>query len=209
MPSAGRRLALIAPLVLVVIAAFAAPSWADDRDEWQQPERVMADLHLEPGSTVVDVGCGWGYFTFRLSDAVGPDGLVYAMDIDPGAVGGVLEQAKARAAANVIAMLSQPTSTTLQPESIDAAFICNVLHEMPMDDRAPLLGDVARVLRPGGFLFLIDWRKSREVPFDAYEQLIPRDELVRLAEGAGLVLDAEFHYLRYQVFLRFRKPPSG
>jgi hypothetical protein len=40
-----------------------------------------------------------------------------------------------------------------------------------------------------------------------YEKLIPRDDLVQLGTDAGLALDAEFHYLKYQVFLRFRKPP--
>jgi len=63
-------------------------------------------------------------------------------------------------------------------------------------------------IKPGGFLFLIDYRKSREVTFDPYEKLIPRDDLVKLGSDAGLSLDAELHYLKYQVGLRFRKPPN-
>ena len=42
--------------------------------------------------------------------------------------------------------------------------------------------------------------------FDPYEKLVPRENLVKLGTDAGLTLDAEFHYLKYQVFLRFRKP---
>jgi len=45
-----------------------------DRDEWQQPERVVADLALAPARKVADLGAGGGYFTFRLARAVGPMG---------------------------------------------------------------------------------------------------------------------------------------
>ena len=54
------------------------------RDGWQQPDRVIEALALEPGARVADLGAGGGYFTFRLADATGPDGLVYAVDVDPG-----------------------------------------------------------------------------------------------------------------------------
>lgn len=42
--------------------------------------------------------------------------------------------------------------------------------------------------------------------FDPYDKRIPRDGLVKLATDAGLTLDAEYHYLKFQVFLRFRRP---
>ncbi len=166
----------------------------------------MADLHLKPGATIADVGCGSGYFTFRLADAVGEEGRVLAVDIDEGALGEVRHQAEEAGIGNVETVVSRPDSTTLSTESVDAAFICDVLHEVPDDGRTPLVADVARIIEPGGFLYLIDYRKSHEVPFDPYEILVPREDLVRMAEDAGLVLDAEFHYLYYQVFLRFRKP---
>jgi ubiquinone/menaquinone biosynthesis C-methylase UbiE len=177
-----------------------------DRDEWQQPERVMADLHLQPGITIADVGCGSGYFTFRLAEAAGKGGRVLAVDIDKDALAVVRERAEAEGIGNVEVVRSEPDSTTLPSESIDAAFICDVLHEVPEEGRRPLVADVARTIRPGGLLYVIDYRKSHDVPFDPYDILVPRDELQRMAEEAGLVLDAEFHYLHYQVFLRFLKP---
>ena len=53
-----------------------------DRDSWQQPDAVIEALAIRPGSTVADIGAGGGYFSFRLADAVGPNGRVYAVDID-------------------------------------------------------------------------------------------------------------------------------
>ncbi len=200
-----RAVRVLVGLVAVGLLGTAAFAMGD-REEWQQPERVMADLHLEPGITIADVGCGTGYFTFRLAQAVGEEGRVLAVDIDEGALARLREEAERGQVRNVETVRSEPTSTTLADASVDAAFICDVLHEVPAEGRSPLVADVARALRPGGLLYLIDYRKSHEVTCDPYEILIAREDLQRMAEEAGLVLDAEFHYLQYQVFLRFRKP---
>lgn len=190
------------------LCALALPAAAQGRDAWQQPERVLEDLHLRPGMSLADVGCGTGYFTVPLARAVGDTGVVYAVDIDVQAVQTVARLAEQQQLLNVRALVSEPTRTHLEKASLDAAFICNVLHEVPPEQRLPLLKDTVRAIRPGGFLFLLDWRKSPEVTFDPYDKLIPRQDLLTLCTEAGLVLDAEFHYLRYQVFLRLRKPPA-
>ena len=137
---------------------------------------------------------------------MGERGKVFAVDIDSGAVEAVRETAEREHLKNIEAILSGPADTKLQPESIDACLVCDVVHEVPADGRLPLVRDIARALKPGGFLFLIDYRRAREVPFDPYDRLVPREDLVKLGTDAGLSLDAEFHYLKYQVFLRFRKP---
>lgn len=206
----ARRARLLLALALAAIALLPAASRAQakDRQQWQQPDRVMRDLHLEPGIRVADVGCGTGYFTFRLARAVGPGGYVLAHDVSAGALESIRNRCRAERLTNVEVAPSRPTSCPAPDGSLDAAFFCNVHHEMSPPDRQPLMLDVARALKPGGTLFLIDLRKSREVTFDPYEKLVPRDELLRLATDAGLVLDAEFHYLQYQVFLRFRKPDA-
>jgi ubiquinone/menaquinone biosynthesis C-methylase UbiE len=182
---------------------------AEDREQWQEPDRVMADLGLLPGMKVADVGCGSGYFTFRLAKAVGPKGKVFALDVSSDALKPVRERVENERLGSVEVIQSEARKTGLRPLSLDAALVCLVLHEASPDDRLPLVRDVARALKPGGFLFVIDHRKSHEIKFDPYEKLIPREDLVKFGTDAGLVLDAEFHYLKYQVFLRFRKAPGG
>jgi len=210
----GRQLALLTQartyrsMAALALLAAALPLAPDGRDEWQQPERVIADLALKPGAAVADIGCGSGYFTFPIARAVGATGKVFAVDIDEKAVKEVEERAGRQGAPHVRAIHSEPTDTKLAAASVDVALLCDVLHHVPRDQRLPLVRDIVRALKPAGYLFIIDWRKSRDVPFDPYEVLIPRDDLLKLAEDAGLSLDAEFHYLKYQVFLRFRKPPK-
>ena len=52
------------------------------RTHWQQPDRVITALQINPGDRVADIGAGQGYFTFRLADAVGPQGTVYAVEVE-------------------------------------------------------------------------------------------------------------------------------
>ena len=178
---------------------------AEDRNDWQQPDRVMSDLGMKPGTRVADIGCGEGYFALRLARAVGPQGLVFAVDINARALAALKKQADQQLLTNVTVVVSESTDTRLPVESVDVLLVSDVLHEVPEAQRLPLVQSAVRALRPGGFLYLIDYRKSRDVKFDPYEKLIPRDELVRICTEAGLRLDAEFHYLKYQVFLRFQK----
>lgn len=180
---------------------------AEDRDKWQQPDRVMADLHIASGSAIADVGCGEGYFTLRLAKAVGTTGQVFAVDIDKKTLEKLQKAADRNHLTNVVIVLSEPADTKLMPESVDAVFICDVIHEVTDSQlRPPLVRSAVRAIKPGGFLYLIDYHKSRDVPFDPYEKLVSRDDLCRLCADAGLRLDAEFMYLKYQVFFRFQKP---
>jgi len=182
------------------------PLAAEDRDEWQQPDRVVADVGLTPGMAIADIGCGTGYFAFRLAKVVGDTGTVFAVDISQEALDAVSDRVRAESWANVRVVRSEPTDTTLPPGSLDAAFVCDVFHEMPEDQRLPLARSIVESLKPGGLFYLIDYRKSHDVTFDPYEELIPREDLVALGDSTECVLDAEYHYLKYQVFLRFRKP---
>jgi ubiquinone/menaquinone biosynthesis C-methylase UbiE len=199
---------ICAALLLPVLLCLAQTG---DRDSWNQTDRVMVDLNLRPGWAVADIGCGEGYLTFRLAKAVGDAGRVFAEDISEGCLAAVRQQAEQQHFANVQTVLGGPTDVRLAPGSLDAALFCDVLHEVPAAQRQALVASVCRAIKPSGFLFIIDYRKSHEITCDPYEILVPHDDLVGFATNCGLSMDAEFHYLHWQVFLRFLKPaePRG
>jgi ubiquinone/menaquinone biosynthesis C-methylase UbiE len=169
---------------------------------------VICDLGLKPGNRVADIGSGDGYFTLRLARTVGDQGHVFAVDVDASALAELKSWADQERLSNVTTILSESTDTKLPPESVDVVFICDVLHEVPKALRLPLIRSAVSALKPGGYLYLIDWQKSRLVRFDPYERLIHRDELIKIGTDAGLRLDAEYDYLTLQVFLRFQKPSA-
>lgn len=201
-----RRLARALLLVPVLVAAT-APAMA--RDEWQQPDRVVADLNLRDGAVVADVGCGSGYFIARLAKAVGKTGTVWAEDVSDRALKRLRQRAEKNAAlANVKVVKGEAEATGLPDAAVDAALFVNVYHHVPEKHRAGLTSDVVRALKPGGYVFLIDWRVDAKVKWDK-DCRIPRDDLIAMMTEAGLTLDAEFLYLPHQVFLRFRKAPAA
>jgi len=178
---------------------------AESREAWQQPSRVMSDLGLKQGTRIADIGCGDGYFSLRLARVVGQEGSVFAADINERSLSSLKAQSERQHLTNVVIVISECTNARLPSACVDAVLICDVLHEMPEAQRLPMINSAVWALRPEGFLYLIDYRKSRDVKFDPYEKLISRDDLIRVCTEAGLTLDAEYHYLKYQVFLRFRK----
>ena len=52
-----------------------------DRDAWQKPDQIMDALAIADGSAVADIGAGAGWFTIRMARRVGPNGIVYAQDV--------------------------------------------------------------------------------------------------------------------------------
>ena len=106
---------------------FMNASW---RDRWQQPEVVIHSLSLQPGNQVADLGAGGGYFTFRLADAVGPTGKVYAVDIDKGNLEYIANQAAKRGYRNVETVLAKPDDPLLPEGTVDLIFTCNTYHHL-------------------------------------------------------------------------------
>ncbi len=79
----GLQLCKILPIILFFLSTSCTSlkQWAYEgnvRDEWQHPEQVIKALKIRPGDHIADLGSGSGYFTFRLADAAGSTGKVYA-----------------------------------------------------------------------------------------------------------------------------------
>jgi cyclopropane fatty-acyl-phospholipid synthase-like methyltransferase len=65
------------------IAGYIAAQEDPSRAGWQKPDQVLDALALQPGQTVCDIGAGPGYFALRAAKRVGPQGRVFAVDVDP------------------------------------------------------------------------------------------------------------------------------
>ena len=65
-----------------------------DRDETEQPDKVIEALKIPPGSTVADVGAGTGYFSLRIAKRIGPQGRVLATDVQPEMIRQLSENSK-------------------------------------------------------------------------------------------------------------------
>ncbi|HTL31944.1 MAG TPA: class I SAM-dependent methyltransferase [Kofleriaceae bacterium] len=165
-----------------------ADEWAprfDDpaRDAWQQPDRVVAALELAPGMTVADIGAGTGYFEARLSRAVGENGKVLALDIEPDMVRYMRERAAREKTPNVEARQSAPDDPTLGAASVDRILIVDTWHHIP--DREAYAKKLAAALKPGGAVFVVDFTQETDKgPPRAHR--IPPDQVIRELQAGAI-----------------------
>lgn len=165
------------------------------RDEWQQPDRVVAALGLRPGDRVADLGAGGGYFAFRLAEAVGPSGRAWAVDVDEGMNEHVAREAEARGLEQLSVVLAAPDDPRL-PEPVDLVFTSNTYHHL--DDRVAYFERIrTQYLRPGGRVAVVDYRP------EATSHSTPRATIVEELEAAGFSLVEEHDWLDRQCFLVF------
>jgi ubiquinone/menaquinone biosynthesis C-methylase UbiE len=164
------------------------------RDRWQRPEEVVAALGIAPGERVADLGAGGGYFTFRLADAVGPGGRVYAVDVDPGMVDYLRKRAAREDRPEVVAVRADPDDTRL-PEPVDLVFTCNTYHHL--EDREAYFRRLRERIRPGGRLAVIDFAEGRHAT--------PREVIQKELVAAGYRLQAAPDFLERQSFLVFAR----
>lgn len=141
----------------------AAP-WLDrpEREEEERPDLVMAALKLKPGDLVADIGCGTGYFSWRMAQAVGAKGAVYGVEIQPEMLALLAEKMKERGVTNVFGVLGG-TSDPKLPRPVDLVLMVDVYHEF--DHPFEMMAAVCRELRPGGRVVFVEYRgEDPEVP---------------------------------------------
>jgi ubiquinone/menaquinone biosynthesis C-methylase UbiE len=174
-----------------------------DRDYWQKPSQIMDALSIAEGSAVADLGAGGGWFTIRLARRVGPNGTVYAQDIQPLMIQAIKRRVQKEGLSNVITILGTPGQQGLPPASVDSVLIVDVVHEVT--DRVSLLRQVARALRPQGRVGIVDFKKGGGGPGPPLDQRIDTDVLIRDARSAGLKLQKRETFLPFEFLLVFGK----
>jgi len=172
-----------------------------DRDAWQQPELIMDLLRIADGATVADVGAGGGWFTVRLARRVGPNGLVYAEDIQPQMLESINRRVQREGLANVRTIRGTPTDPHL-PSPVDAVLIVDVYAEVAVEDRVELLGNLVLPLKPGGRVGIVDYKLDGGGPGPPLAERVEPEAVVRDAQAAGLRLLAR-EDLRFQYVLVF------
>jgi ubiquinone/menaquinone biosynthesis C-methylase UbiE len=164
------------------VERFARQFDGPERDAWQKPAEVVRFLELGAGQVVADIGAGTGYFLPHLSKTAGTEGRVLALDVEPNMVEYMKQRSRKSGFANVEARVVAPDDAGLAPSSVDHILIVNTWHHI--DDRTRYAGNLARALRPGGTLLIVDFTlQSDQGP--PKEHRLSAEQVVKELEGGG------------------------
>ena len=162
-----------------------------DRDSWQQPEKVLDAIGITAGMTVGEVGAGSGYFTFKMARRVGPTGLIYANDIDQGALRSIEDGAKRRKIEHIVTVRGEVADPLFPPGVMDLVIMVYVFHDLAKP--VELLRNLKPSLKPNAPLVILE-RDPEKMP-SANGHFYKRDNLLKLTSEAG------FRLVRVETFL--------
>jgi ubiquinone/menaquinone biosynthesis C-methylase UbiE len=131
-----------------------------ERDQWQRSSEVVSSLKLKTGDVVADIGSGAGYFSLKLSRAVGRSGTVFAVDIRKLPLTFLWIRAFSAGIHNIRGRVGESNDPHLPAGVVDAVLIANTYHEFAAPEL--MVDQVRRSLRVGGRLVVLDRSQEGE-----------------------------------------------
>jgi len=173
-----------------------------DREVWQKPDAIIASLKLTGNETVVDVGAGSGYFTFRFAKAL-PIGHVIATDIEPEMIRHIHHRALSEHTQNVEVVLGDPADPKI-PSGASLLFVCDVLHHVK--DRTAWLSKLYEETPAGARLAIVEFKEGELPQGPPAAMKLPRQQVIDAVKQAGFAYQNDNSIeLPYQYLLRFEK----
>ena len=180
-------------LVCLVLPVLGA-KWDEDRDKWQQPEKVLDVIGIRPGMKVGEPGAGRGYYTFRLASRVGPTGKIYANDIVEKDLKHIDKRAKEEGYTNIVTIKGEVEDPLFPEGELDIVFMSYVLHDL--ERPVPFLKNLKASFKPGAPLAILEqapektgswhfWKKEKILAtvkeagyrLERIETFLPRDNI--------------------------------
>ena len=173
----------------------------------------MDALGIADGAVVADLGAGGGWFTVRLARRVGPNGMVYAQDIQDQMVEAIKQRVQRERLTNVQTVLGTSSDPKL-PSGLDAVLIVDAFREMDEPARPEalqsLLRQVERALKPTGRLGIVEFLPGGGGPGPAAEDRVSPERIIDSVQSAGMRLSDRETIPPFQYLLVFAKaaPPA-
>lgn len=196
-PLTGRRFAQV--------MGYGGADWLDrpEREMEENPDAALDALKLKPGMVVADVGAGTGYFSIRMAKRVGPNGKVYAEDIQEPMLNRLRQNAKREGLGNIVTVAGGEADPKLPANALDLIILVDVYHEFSQPQK--MLRAMRESLKEDGRLVLLEYRKEDpSVPIRPEHKMTVQEAKTEV-EAEGFRLDEVLKTLPRQHILVFRR----
>lgn len=170
-----------------------------ERTAYQKPDEVLKYISNVEGKTIMDLGAGTGYFTFRLIDA---NAKVIAADVDDRFINYMQQKADSLNVNDNIELRKVPyDSPKLKPKEVDKFLIVNTYHHV--DDRVEYFKKVKAGLKPNGEVIVIDFFKKKQKVGPPKQYCVSADKVVEELKAAGFSkFEVEKELLEFQYIIK-------
>lgn len=176
-------------------------------NELLDPQKIFERLGIKQGDRVADLGCGGaGHFILPAAKIVGPDSTAYAVDILKTVLQNVMTKARPAGIKNLKSVwsnLEKPGATAIPEESLDAAFLINILFQSKKHQE--IITEAKRLLKSGGKLLVIDWTTENISFGPDHKMRISPNRVKEIASSLHFTLVEEFQAGVFHFGLIFQK----
>lgn len=188
------------------VMGWQGAAWLE-RSNRQQEERtdlLLPLLGVQPGMVVADIGAGTGYFSRRIAPLVGPQGRVYAVDVQAEMVKMLETLTRQSHFARIAPILGSNKEVNLPQASIDLALMVDVYHELEYPRE--VLASIVRALKAGGRVVFVEYRaEDPNVPIKPLHKM-SEARVRREATVHRLKWERTIDHLPWQHVVVFRRP---
>jgi ubiquinone/menaquinone biosynthesis C-methylase UbiE len=184
---------------------YLGASWLvrESRQREEDCELMLKQLRLKPGMTACDMGCGNGFYTLKMAEAVGAKGLVYAVDIQPEMLRLMEARASQAGIGNIKSTLGSLVDPQLPVASMDVILCVDVYHEFSHPEQ--MLAAMRRALKPTGVVVLVEFREEDPaVPIKPLHKM-SKAQILKEWSPNGFRLSRQFDNLPWQHMMFFER----
>lgn len=179
----------------------------DTRMSEEDPEQMFEQLGIQPGMTVCDMGCGSGFYTLRMAKAVGEEGRVLAVDIQPQMLQALSTRAGRAGLENIEMVLGEVHDPKLPEGEVDLILMVDVYHEFSHPEY--MLQAMRNSLTEDGVIALVEFRKEDpRIPIQPLHKM-SKKQIMKEYERNGFRLVREFDDLPIQHLMLFGRDDSA
>ena len=187
------------------VMGYQGAGWLErpEREKEERVSKLMPALEIKEGQVVVDLGAGSGFHTMKLSKLVGPEGKVYAVDIQPEMLDIIGKRVRKDNIKNVILVHNTEKDPKLPESKIDMILMVDVYHELSYPYEVTT--ELVKALKPGGRLVFVEFRlEDKKVPILDVHRMSIR-QVMKEMEPHALKHSKTLDHLPWQHVIIFEK----
>ncbi len=171
---------------------------------FSHPTQNIKTMTIGEGSVVVDLGSGSGFYTLEAARTVGPEGRVYAVDIQKNLLDRLKQTADAEHLSNVDILwgdVEKIGGSKVGTDKADVVLVCNILFQIT--NKEDFVTEALRIVKPNGRICVIDWTDSH-FGLGPDEEMIVGVDTARALFEKNCTLEKEFDAGDHHYGLVFR-----